>query len=522
VPTRYSNAKIWLGQDRGFSSALTVDGSRIVSNDIDCDEVIDCGGLVILPAFTDGHAHPVMAGREHAGPQITQARTVSEIQHAISRWLVENPGEDWVVGGAYQRDIVDEGRFLAAWLDEVSPDRPIVLHGDDHHTIWVNSEAMRRAGVDTVAPSVTDGSIDVDASGCPTGVFREAEAKALIFAKMPPATLDQELAALSWSHRSMLELGITAVQDAWVDQELAQVYLAAAKRDLLEVQTNLAFWWQPSNWRVRLLESIETRDAIEKVNNSKLSATTVKFFLDGVFGSATAMVSERYETTGELGNPVWERETLYEAMTSASEAGFQLHIHAIGDAASALALDAIVHCRNKLEELPHNPVMAHLELLNQSDIERIAKLDVTANFQPLWARPDGMLNSCRPHLGERLDNLYRTRSVLEEGAQVTFGSDWPVSDPNPLLGAYTAVARSLPGENLRHNPNESLNLEQALHAYTRASALQIGLVDRGTLSVGSSADFVIINGDPFENLELLPTIQVVKTISGGKTMFTRH
>jgi predicted amidohydrolase YtcJ len=522
VPTRYSNAKVWLGAGLGFAHSLTVQGGQVVSNDLECDEVIDCGGAVIVPAFVDGHAHPVLAGREHSGPAITTARSIREIQQAVASWMQANPGDDWVIGGAYDRSILPDGKFLAVWLDEVAPDRPVVLHGDDHHTIWVNTEAMRRAGVNERAPEVSDGVVDVDSDGRPTGVFRETDAKDLIFNHQPKPSLAQEFAALEWSHDEMLRLGITAVQDAWVDYDLAQVYLKAAEQAKLKIHTNLGFWWQPNNWQTRLTESVDARAEAARVGNPLLQARTVKFFLDGVFGSATASVSQAYETTGEFGNPVWTRENLLSATLAASQAGFQLHLHAIGDAASTLALDAVEYCQAQAGELPFPAVMAHLELVHDKDIERFAALGVVANFQPLWGRPDGMLNSCRPHLGPRVEELYRIRDVVDAGAKISFGSDWPVSDPNPLLGAFTAVKRQVPGADASHNIKQAISFEQALDAYTAASAAQIGLSDRGSLLPGNAADFVVLSADPFEDVTLLPSINVVKTISGGQTLFTRH
>ena len=522
MPTRYSNAKVWLGAGLGFSHCLTVDGNQIASNELDCDDVIDCAGAVIIPAFADGHAHPVLAGREHSGPAITNARSIRDIQQAVAAWIEANPGDDWVIGGAYDRSILPDGKFLASWLDEVAPSRPVVLHGDDHHTIWVNTEAMRRAGVSEIAPQVSEGVVDVDADGKPTGVFRETDAKDLIFNHQPKPTLEQELAALEWSHAEMLRLGITAVQDAWVDDDLARVYLQAAGHSRLKVYTNLGFWWQPNNWQTRLTESLDARAEAERIGNPLLHARTVKFFLDGVFGSATASVSQAYESTGEFGNPVWTRENLLEATLAASRAGFQLHLHAIGDAAGTLALDAVEYCTVQLGALPFPAVMAHLELVHNQDVERFAKLNVVANFQPLWGRPDGMLNSCRPHLGSRVEELYRIRDVVDAGARISFGSDWPVSDPNPLLGAFTAVKRQVPGQDGQHNVKQAISLEQALDAYSAASSEQIGITNRGSLLPGNAADFVVLDADPFEDATLLPSIQVLKTISGGQTMFTRH
>jgi predicted amidohydrolase YtcJ len=471
----------------------------------------ELGGGFLTHAFMDGHAHPLFAGREHLGPDVTNAKSVAEIKEIVSSWLSANQTPHWAVGGAYDRSIVEGGLFLAIWLDEVAPDRPVVLHGSDHHTLWANTEAMRLAGVQNIAPVICVGSIDMDASGRPTGVFRETEAKELITDAIPALSISDELKALAWAQAELASLGITAVQDAWMDKGMVDVYLEAEKLDALIIHTNLAFWVRPESWREDSERFIAQRTRVTSLRSPKLAARTVKFFADGVFGSATASVKRPYDSSqGYLGDPVWSNDELNAAVEHFAAADFQIHIHAIGDAGVAMALDAIEKAGS-----PANSVIAHTELVADEDIDRFAQLGVIANFEPLWAREDGMLTSCLHHLGrERLDSMYRMRDILDSGTKISFGSDWPVSSPDPLLGMFTATHRALPETpEVSWTPAQRLTPTEALHAYTLAVAEQLALPT-------DTADLVILSGNPLK--ANLLELAVLETIIGGQTVFARQ
>ncbi len=493
--------------------AIAFDRSGIVALDdsvFDLDvEVEELGSHFLTNAFMDGHAHPLFAGREELGPVVTEARSVAEIQSIVGAWVEANQTPQWAVGGAYDRSMVDGGVFLAKWLDEVSGDRPVVLHGSDHHTLWANSAAMQLAGVLEAAPEVSIGSIDVDSSGRPSGVFRETEAKELITNAIPPLSVDDELKALAWAQKRLASLGISAVQDAWMDKGMVEAYLEAAKRDELLVRTNLAFWVRPESWREDSAMFLDQRVQVSQTNHRLLTASTVKFFADGVFGSATASVKKPYDSQpGYFGDPVWSDEELKAAVAHFAAEDFQIHIHAIGDAGVASALDAIEYAGS-----PANSVVAHTELVADEDIPRFAKLGVIANFEPLWARQDGMLASCIHHLGRtRIDSMYRMRDLIDAGAHISFGSDWPVSSPDPILGVFTATHRALPETpDESWTPEQRISPEEALHAYTVAVSRQLNLpID--------IADFVILSGNPLTSPIL--EIRILETVVDGKTVFS--
>ena len=496
--TRYTNASLWRGD--GSPTSLTsfdvVDG--IVSeplNNLPLDHVVDLGGKFIMPAFRDGHCHPLFAGREHLGPDVTHAETLAELQDIVRKYAVSHPTVLWIDGAAYDRSI--EAKFHRSELDAAVSDRPIILHGSDHHTLWLNTKALELCGFMDAVPELSVGTIDVDSDGVPTGILREWQAMKLAMDHLPILTMDQELDSLDWAQQHLIQLGVAEVQDAWIDPGMTEIYLAALERNRLRLKVALAFRADPITWKADFDYFVNKRTEVQKTGDERLSANAIKFFVDGVLGSSTASVIEPYVAGPSIhqhGEQVWDHSELQDAAKRANELGFQLHLHAIGDLAVRTALDIIEAVQPSIQ-----PVIAHTEMVSDDDLTRFAALDVTANFEPLWAREDGQLLTCLPQLGrERLDGMYRMRDLIEAGSRLSFGSDWPVSSPDPLLGLATAVNRSLPG-----GPSwvkeQALSVAEALTAYTSGAAKQISNSTRdGSLRPGAPAEFVVLSANPFE------------------------
>ena len=495
---RYSNALLWRGSDDSpeLTNFDVVDGLIHSSEQAtEPDQHIDLHSSFVMPAFRDGHCHPLFAGREHVGPDVTDATSLGEISHALRTYAASNRDVLWIDGAAYDRSIT--AKFLRTELDEMISDRPVVLHGADHHTLWVNTRALELCGLMGELPSVSVGSIDLDEFGVPTGVLREWEAMQLVLSKMPQLTLEQELDCLDWAQNRLLADGIVEIQDAWIDPGMTEVYLESARRGRLRVTANLAFRADPLTWQADLPYFETVRKAVLELNHPLLRVNAMKFFVDGVLGSSTASVLEPYVAGPSAhghGEQVWKREELLAAAQSANQYGYQLHLHAIGDAAVRTALDIIEAVD------PFTPaVIAHTELVADSDVPRFAKLNVTANFEPLWAREDGQLMSCVPQVGrKRIDSMYRMRDLQDAGARISFGSDWPVSNPAAVLGLATAVNRSLPdGETW--TGEQALSSLESLKAYTSGSGFQMNpRTSYGTLEIGQAAEFVVLSANPFE------------------------
>lgn len=516
--TRFTGAKFFQAQSSSFSDELLVSEGKVIQSDR-FDSENNLGGGFVFPAFRDGHAHPLFAGREADGPVVTGASSIQEIQEILASYRDSNPGLEWIEGGAYDRSLVPNGRFLASWLDEVISDTPVVLHASDHHTIWVNSKALDL--IPKEIPNLRSGSVDLDESMTPLGVLREPDAMALVLDKAPKRTLEQDVNALVWADRQLAAFGIVEAQDAWITPGMTEVYLAAVAQEKLLLDYNLAFKIEPANFSESIEFALADREKVNKLASQQLTANTVKFFADGVFGSGTASVLEPYlDGSGSTGEPLWTQEELLKATYLAAKHGFQLHIHAIGDAGVRQALDAIAASQQALGKPRLPSVIAHAELIHEADIKRFSELGVIANMQPLWAQADGMLLSCQARLGEqRLNEMYRMRDLLGSGATIAFGSDWPVSSANPILGIATAVTRQTEDSEPEDGwvTEQAMTISEALSAYSANVELQLrNKITRG-LADGEHADFIVLDQNPLElPKDKLRSITVLATFKVGK------
>lgn len=474
-------------------------------------EIINLEGKCIIPSFRDGHLHPLLAGREALGLDVSKARTVGELGTLLKDYLANHPEISWLDAGTYNRGII--GNQSRESLDEYVPNIPVVLHADDHHTIWVNSEALSIAGISASStPSFEINGIDVDQEGQPTGMLRESRAKDLVLRHAPELTLESESRALLKAEELLIAAGITEVQDAWVDSAILAVYKQT--EHLLKLSYHLAFSLNSQT----LQEDFRfVKAAKESLQGAKIKPRAVKIFIDGVFGSATAAVSTPYLSTKSTGELDWEANTLAEALNFAQINQLQSHLHAIGDAGIQFALNAIELSGTS------NAVIAHAELTNDLLIQRAKSLDVTLCLQPFWAQRNDLLKTCLHHLGQdRLDSLYSFKSFLQAGIPIAFSSDWPVSSFKPLEGIATAVFRRLTSDQLPHNQSESISIQEALAAYTTGVTMMLGS-EPANLNIGSSFSAVLLSGDLMQqDLEGLVSLEVLAVYKDGSKLFPHH
>ncbi|WP_309132404.1 amidohydrolase [Brevibacterium sp.] len=518
--THFDNGTIWLGPDREPSDALLVrDGiiTAVGAADVAAGladlsagehaalEHVDLAGGFLMPSFGDGHAHPIFGGLEAAGPQVRGCETVEEIVAEVRRYAQAHPEEEWIVGASYNGSLVEDGLFDARWLDEAVPDRPVMLRAWDYHTVWCNSRALELAGITADTPDPELGEIPRRGDGSPLGILREWGAVDLVTAVRPPQDEAERLRALQRAAAYFSERGVTWVQDAWVEPADVETYLAAAADDRLGIRFNLAFYADPRHVPDQLDWMVESRRRVDELDSPLLSANTVKFFADGVIENETGALLEPYcSSLHHHGLRVWEGETLAEAVRAVDAAGFQIHIHAIGDAAVRQALDAIESAIGANGPRDRRPVIAHAQLVDAEDLGRFARLGVIANMQPLWAQLDGLMTVLTmPRLGaERAAQQYRMRSILDDGGLLAFGSDWPCSSGTPLEGLAIATSRQTEDGQPAGGwtPQEILDTPRALDAYTAAVAQQAfaGLTSApwGRIRPGASADLIRLDTDP--------------------------
>jgi predicted amidohydrolase YtcJ len=512
--TKFHNGEIYLGNST-FTDVLYVSADGLVVDQETFEssaarQEVDLAGKFLSPAFRDGHAHPLFAGREARGLDISNCLTEEALVIALSNYASENPALDWIDAAVFDRSL--DMVFHRKTLDRAISDKPIVLHGDDHHTLWVNTKALEVAGLmNGSVPSLATGSVDVDESGIPTGILREWPAMSLVMDLAPKPTQEQDIDALLWSDRALAASGIVECVDAWIDRGMAEIYLAAWKTGKLNLEYTLCFRANPSSFSEDIKYFNEMRKALD-VTQGQIRGTSIKFFADGVFGSQTALVSEPYLTSNHQGEATWELDEFKSALALAHETEFQIHVHAIGDAATELTLNVL----EELKEFSYPPVIAHAELTNQDLLNRMAKLGVVACVQPYWAQNNGLLLSCLPQLGKsRLDSLYAFREMFESSVTTVFSSDWPISTYDPIKGLAVAVNRKEQANQEPHNPRQAVTVEQGITAYSKNVKLMLNSSKTGTLELGQPFDAVTLNQNPFSTEDLIKT-KVLATYKAGK------
>lgn len=474
-------------------------------------EVLDLGGRTVLPGLIDAHIHLEKYARslDQIDCEVPDLDTC--LERVRSRTEVTPQGE-WILGHGWNQN--DWGHFgNYADLDRVAPAHPVYLTAKSLHAGWANSEAMIRASISNDAPDPPGGSIVRDSSGDPTGILLES-AMAMIQAVIPGDTGERLERRLFKAQTALWEFGITGIHD----------YDGPNCFDALQRLR------EKNQLGLRVLKHIPLEFLSEAIalglhtgfGDPTLRLGNVKVFSDGALGPRTAAMLSAYDGEPEnSGMLLLDGEELFEIAARASVARIGISVHAIGDRANHVVLDAFETLRRfEVDEAlpPTRLRMEHLQLMHPDDLARPAAMGIIASMQPVHATSD--MQMAERYWGSRSRYAYAWRSQLDAGATVAFGSDAPVESPNPFWGIHAAVTRrrrdASPGEESWY-PNERLSLEQALHAYTRGSAKAAGLESlQGMLARGYLADLTVLDHDPFQvPPDSLAGLLPVGTMVGG-------
>ena len=517
------------------ATAVAISGERIVAvgDERQAREwagskttLFDAGGGLVMPGFNDAHMHLRDGAISLDRLDLFGMTTLDSVQDAIASYAASRPEQPWVAGRGWLYAAFPGGMPTREQLDAVVHDRPAYFECFDGHSGWANSRAMEAAGITAETPDPPDGRIVRDSAGRPTGALKEGAVQ-LVNALVPVPAENEMPAVIEDALCRAAALGITAVQDAWGRPEDLRLLHGLARTGRLPVRVRLALEMLPRLGRAghedRLRELERSR--AEEPDTPYLRTGILKSFLDGVVEARTAYLLEPYPGSAAAGDPFWEDDELREAVAVAHGRGWQVELHAIGDAAVRQALDAY-------EALGPGPAAArrhrveHIETVDAADLPRFARLGVVASMQPMHAVPEASqvdiwTDTLRPEVAA---TGWRLRGFLEDGATLAFGSDWPVVPIDPMLEIHAAVhRRTAQGEpEGGWLPAEGISVADALAAATWGSAFaEHAEAERGHLTAGAMADLIVLDRDLLEEAGgPIAGTEVRLTVVGGQVVHT--
>ncbi len=466
-------------------------------------EVLEAPGGMVLPGFQDAHVHVPFAGRNRLNLELNDLAGRADYLAAIGEYAAANPDVEWILGGGWAMEHFPGGTPLKEDLDAIVPDRPVFLFNRDVHGAWANSEALRRGGITAATPDPPDGRIERDpTTGEPTGTLHEGAAYSFDERHLPRPTREGWEAAIRTGQAHLHTLGITGWQDAWVSPDTLAAYRSLASSGGLTGRVVGALWWD----RHRGLEQITELQTQRELGLAPFHPTSVKIMVDGVLENQTGALLQPYcdgcgGHTDNTGLTYLDPEELSAAVTSLDALGFQVHMHAIGDRAVRMCLDAVEAARaaNPLSDNRHH--IAHLQVVQASDVPRFRALGVTANLQTYWAQSEPQMDELTiPVLGaDRAALQYPFASLHRSGAMLAMGSDWGVTTANPLEQLEVALTRVDPANraNAPFLGHEVLSLPAAVAAFTAGSAWVNHDEAGGSLTLGSRADLAVLDHNLF-------------------------
>jgi predicted amidohydrolase YtcJ len=485
---------------------------------LNVQQTVNGGGKTLLPGLIDVHVHLTQLGLTTTQVPLNDTSSVEDLKRRLRRFAAEHPDQMWITGRGWNEEIWTQKRTpTAADLDAVVPDRPVWLYRVDGHGAVANSAALRAAGITKDTRNPEGGRIFRDAEGNPTG-FLIDKARELVEEKIPPASDAEQDSTILAAESIMLAEGITSVGNMRTNPEDWESLNRLGATGRLKIRV------------VAYAHGLETIDRIalskptEWAFGDHLRLAGVKFYADGALGSRGAWLKAPYDDAPETkGLSLQSDAELERDAGKAAAGGFQVAVHAIGDAANAQAIRVF-------EKLSHDYPgdrrwrIEHFQIVDPADFRRLTTAGIIASMQPVHQISDRLMAERRLGPG-RLRGAYAWQSVLKAGASLAFGSDVPFDTPNPFPGLSAAISRQdaegqPPGGWI---PAERLTFEQALHAFTRGAAYA-GFAEGkiGSLEPGKWADFILVDRDVSKvDAQSLAKTQVLETWIAGKKVWAR-
>jgi len=513
------------GKLEHFNRLLIGDDGKVIQTiapnvlaDVNAQARVDGGGRTLLPGLIDAHGHVMGLGFAALQLDLVGTASVSEFQQRIRDFAAARPSDPWLTGRGWNQELWAEKRFpTAADIDAVVADRPVVLERVDGHAVVANSAALRAAGVTAATKDPVGGKVERDSNGNPTGLLIDS-ASELVGKVVPSPTPAQRDEALSKAQQALLSVGVTAAADMGTSVDDWATFRRAGDAGRL----NFRIMSYSSDTAPML--AIEGNGPTPWLYGDRLRMGGIKLYADGALGSRGAWLKRPYSDKPDTRGLQFLQDA--ELMAKANEAakrGVQVAVHAIGDAADAQVISTY-EALSKTYGKDRRWRIEHFQIADPDDIPRLAPAGIIASMQPTHQTSDRLMAEKRLGL-DRLPGAYAWQSVIKSGAQIAFGSDFPVESPNPFPGLSAAVSRQdmngqPPGGWI---PSERVSFEQALSGFTRDAAYA-GFAEQkiGSLEPGKWADFIIVDRDlSAVDPQTLARTQVLETWVAGKKVWER-
>ncbi len=504
--------RIWCGRGLGIAEALVVRDGDIawVGSDRDAqrftddvDQVIDLGKRFVTPGIVDAHNH-VRLGTGDDAVQLAGATTMNEVRSRIDTWVSENPSATWVHAEGFDYAALGETRHpRVSDLDGVGGGRPVMVLDYSVHAALLNEAALTAFGVGEASGSVRWGTVERDDAGRPTGYVADFAVKGIedagqkaLQAVSPAYSLDAQYRRVSAGLAMAAKYGITTVVEPQnsIDDLLL---FERARREGQAPSRVVAALFHPVGTSSDTLDAFElTR---ERYDDDWLRVLPIKLYIDDIVEPHTAAMHEPYANRPDTrGQTYYDPQVFAEVVTELDRRGFPCFVHATGDRGITTTLDAFAAARAANGTGPDRPrhQIVHVECTDERDLSRFAELGVVACMQPRHSAPE-IVAQWRENVGEqRWRYAWPMRTLADRGAVLAFSSDWNVAEMDPLIGLYTALTRANLDGQESWVPEERVDLETALHAYTWGSAYSVSAENhRGTLQVGMAADLAVFSTD---------------------------
>jgi predicted amidohydrolase YtcJ len=524
----------------GSAQALAVAGGTIVAVGSDAEieamaaanaQKVDLAGRTVMPGLYDMHVHTYFAGRDKLSCRFAQGAGAAAIAAAVKACAAKAKPGEWIIGGSWVGAAFKPGEQHKRLLDAVAPNNPVMLNDESLHSVWVNSRVLELARITRTTKAPEGGVIDRDSKGEPTGVLREVASRG-IERIIPKVTAEDQRIAIKVATDEMLSYGIVGFTDAAVRREMIEGLSAYARSGGLKQYARGCIVWGPNSGGSEGL--IAQRQAW---STGRLQLDCVKMFLDGVpIEGRTAIMLAPYEHRGGAhddqgpggghGLKLIAEDTLFPAVTAFDRQGIQVKFHAAGDGAVREAVEAIAAARRANGNSgPHHEI-GHNTFIDLADVPKGSELHFTWELSPYiwWPTPITSVDIAAAVGPERMKRLWPARDVVESGANVVIGSDWPVvPSVNPWLAFETLVTRQVPGATGEPiNAGQRISREQALALLTRNGAAEMGRLDRGgTLEPGKFADLIILDRNPMTvPVGEIHATKVLATYIAGEKVFS--